>query len=103
MLGRARTTRALRAENRRLRQRILQLQQQLQAQTMENQELATLADHLLDGVVFLDPTWKIIYTNAAFCQLMGYAAPQQLIGLDVGQLLVELPGQMNQVGATLLH
>jgi len=55
--------------------------------TTHKVDLEALCDHLSDGVVILDSVGRILYTNRAFLQMLGYKA-EKIIGESFRDLLL---------------
>jgi diguanylate cyclase (GGDEF)-like protein/PAS domain S-box-containing protein len=114
MRRKARTTRVLRAENARLRQRISQLQEELQVQKVEKQKFTRLADSYAttqiqteedirvseekfrafveqswDGIILTDDQGSIIEWNHSIEQIMGLSR-EEALGRPIWDVLFQV-------------
>lgn len=114
MRRKARTTQMLRAENVRLRQRISQLQEELQAQKVEKQKFTALTgidtpapkqterdieiseekfrafvEQSWDGIILTDDQGSIIEWNRSIAQIMGLS-PEETLGRPIWDVLFQV-------------
>ncbi len=64
----------------------------------------SVIEHSIDGIVLIDSDQTYMYVNAAYAELYGYSAPQDLIGQAWhGQYPAEQQQYLQQVVAPILH
>lgn len=80
-----------------LRQRVLELEEQLDRQTAEHGFFRALVEHAPESIVFASADHTITYANPAFCTMLGFDNVSHSIGINIASLYAEPAERITQI------